>query len=130
MVLAKVARPTSVILLLGDGGTNALLGCVHLEADGDSCELGMLAIDATNQASGLGKLLVSRAETWAMEHWHATIMRMHVISVRTELLAWYDRRGYTRTGERLPFAGPAASLSRPTQGSLFFETLEKRLRVL
>ena len=30
-------------------------------------------------------------------------MEMTVISVRSELIAWYERLGYVRTGETRPF---------------------------
>jgi hypothetical protein len=42
-------------------------------------------------------------------------------------VSWYERRGYRRTGNLVPFGGEAASRSRPLQGPVFFETLRKDL---
>ena len=44
------------------------------------------------------------------QHWGLDRMRMKVIVQRQELIAWYERRGYRRTGETAPFptATPAS----------------------
>jgi hypothetical protein len=39
----------------------------------------------------------------AEQLWRVTRMSMSVISLRRELIAYYERRGYALTGERLPF---------------------------
>jgi hypothetical protein len=53
-------------------------------------------------------------------------MAMQVIPTRAELLAWYERRGYRRTGVRAPFTPPPGV--RVLRGPIEFERLEKRLR--
>lgn len=120
-------RPRSVILLLGGSDPDRIVGCVHLEADGETCELGMLSVRADVQQSGYGRILLERAEAWARDRWRIGVMTLHVITARTELLEWYRRRGYAPTGERLPFGGDAASRSEPIAGPLEFEVLTKRL---
>lgn len=117
-----VARPRSVVLV-AEG--ERIVGCVHIEAHGEVCHLGMLSVDPSEQASGLGRRLLAEAETQARARFGARVMEMHVVSVRPELLAWYERRGYRRTGERTPFEGGDDATF--LQGPLEFERLEKHL---
>lgn len=65
--------------------------------------LGMLCVDPGLQAGGLGRALIADAEDAAAEEFGATVMEMTVIHARSELIAWYERRGYARTGETRAF---------------------------
>src|SRR4051812_36867262 len=96
-----IAEPGSVILLCEE--EDAPVACVHLERTGDDCYLGMLTVMPTRQRAGLGRHLLEAAERWAAEHWCARAMHMTVLIQRTDLIPWYERRGYTRTGVRKPF---------------------------
>ncbi len=112
------------LAFLEDG---ALAACVHLkkEADG-SCYLGMLSVDPNRQAAGLGKELMSRSEEIARA-WGCARMRMTVISVRAELIAYYERRGYRRTGKTEPFPEGDPRFGLPKVRGLMFAELEKPL---
>lgn len=79
-----------------------LIGCVYLEQQGDALYLGMLTVDPEAQAGGIGRQLLEAAEVYARDH-HCHSLRMTVIPQRHELLAWYERRGYQRTGKTEPF---------------------------
>lgn len=68
--------------------------------------LGMLCVDPALQAEGLGRALLADAEDTAAEAFCATVVEMTVIDVRPELIAYYERRGYARTGETRPFPAP------------------------
>jgi hypothetical protein len=52
---------------------------------------------------------------------------MTVLSARPELLAFYERRGYSRTGERRPFPYGVSRYGLPRRDDLEFEVLLKRL---
>jgi GNAT superfamily N-acetyltransferase len=65
--------------------------------------LGMLCVDPALQAAGLGRALIGDAEDMAVEAFGAAIMEMTVIDARQDLIAYYERRGYARTGEMRPF---------------------------
>jgi len=67
------------------------------------------------------------AERWAREHWSSRTMQMTVIVQRTELIAWYERRGYRRTGERRPFPYGDERFGLPRRNDLAFEVLRKLL---
>jgi GNAT superfamily N-acetyltransferase len=90
------------VLLMGRNEAGELVGSVYLQKQGAVMYLGMLSVDATRQGAGLGKYLLRAADTYAREQ-GCSKMKITVISVRTELLAWYERHGYQRTGETVPF---------------------------
>jgi ribosomal protein S18 acetylase RimI-like enzyme len=96
-----IAREDSRILIAID---EALLACVHLERKAaGTVYLGMLTVAPTSQAGGIGKQLLAHAEDFSRAEWGARTIEMTVIAVRAELIAWYERRGYSVTGERRPF---------------------------
>ena len=87
----------STILLLCLGPK--IVACVHVQGGHSGTYIGMLATEPKMQAQGLGKRMLLHAETYAIEHFHASLLKMSVISSRPELLAFYERRGYVLTGE-------------------------------
>lgn len=81
-----------------------LTGSVTITDKGDGrIYLGMLAVDPRAQAGGLGRALIAAAEAEAGRTFAGSVMEMTVIGKRTELIEWYQRRGYRLTGERRPF---------------------------
>ncbi|MGF7215236.1 GNAT superfamily N-acetyltransferase [Spirosoma lacussanchae] len=100
-----------------------LLGCVYLEKKGDSLYLGMLTVSPDAQAGGIGKQLMAAAEEVARD-WYCTTITMTVIPQRTELVAWYERRGYSATGETKPFPMDDPRFGMP-KVPLSFIVLEK-----
>jgi ribosomal protein S18 acetylase RimI-like enzyme len=124
-LVETIAAPGNVILVNEQGGV--LFGCVHLERTDEACYLGMLTIRPTCQGSGLGRQLLEAAERWAVEHWSSRSMHMTGIVQRTELIAWYERRGYRRTGERKPFPYGDERFGLPRRADLVFDVLRKPL---
>jgi ribosomal protein S18 acetylase RimI-like enzyme len=90
-------REQSTILLLCLA--QKIVACVHVQAGQSGATIGMLATDPTMQAQGLGKQMLLHAEAYATEHCAASVFKMSVLSSRPELLAFYERRGYSLTGE-------------------------------
>jgi ribosomal protein S18 acetylase RimI-like enzyme len=76
-----------------------ITGCVNLQQHGDKLYLGMFSVVPKLQGGGIGKQLLQAAEEQAKQL-HCTAIYMSVISVRTELIQWYQRHGYKDTGER------------------------------
>ena len=97
---AMLQNPASTILKCEAEGQ--LLGCVYLEKKEPELYLGMLTVSPDMQTSGIGKRLLLAAEQLALEQRCQTIS-MTVITVRHELIAWYERRGFRTTGETKPF---------------------------
>jgi predicted N-acetyltransferase YhbS len=90
----------SVILKFTEGSD--LLGCVNLVSKEKAIYLGMLTVSPTEQQKGIGKKLITASENYARDADFEEI-EMTVISKRPELIAYYERRGYQRTGEKRPF---------------------------
>jgi len=115
----------SVFLVLERDGV--LIACLRLERTGGECYLGLLTVRPTLQAGGLGRKLLEGAERWALENWSSRAIHMTVIVQREELLAWYERRGYYRTGTRKPFPYGDDRFGLPRRPDLEFEVLRKDL---
>jgi ribosomal protein S18 acetylase RimI-like enzyme len=121
------AQADSKILLCLRGGE--LVGSVHLERlDAATAYMGMLVIRPLLQGQGLGRRLMAEAEHLAQVQWGASCMRMQVITLRRELIAYYERRGYRRTGEARPFPAADPRFGLPRVDGLMFEVLEKFLK--
>ena len=122
-VASLIEQPGSIILL---GERNqTLIASVLLQQDEASAYLGMLVVDPEQQASGLGKQLMRAAEEFVQQTWGASRVWMTVLVQRGELIAFYERRGYRRTGTFEPW--PSEALSVPRVDGLKFEVLEKDL---
>lgn len=70
--------------------------------------------------------MLAAAEEWLVDHGGRRI-RMTVIDRREPLIAWYERRGYRRTGETEPFPYHEQRLGTPRYDDLAFVVLEKQL---
>ncbi|MFZ6847557.1 GNAT family N-acetyltransferase [Undibacterium sp. RuRC25W] len=125
-VLELISADDSVIFLCVQ--QQQIIGCVHLQKDGDAAYLGMFVVNPLLQGHGIGKQFMQAAELHAQAQWGINKMWMTVISVREELIAYYQRRGYVRTGRFKPFPknnGKEKLLVEDLQ----FEEMEKTLHV-
>ncbi len=104
---------------------NEIQGCVELRNEHGKLYLGMLTVQPHLQGKGIGKQLLIAAEEEAKKQKCASIF-MTVISVRQELINWYNRLGYQLTGERKPFAFNDPRFGQPKM-KLEFVVLEKKL---
>ena len=102
-----------------------IIGTVSLEKQGEKLYLGMLTVSPDLQGGGVGKQLLKAAEVFAQEEKIPKIV-MTVISVRAELIAWYERHGYIRTGETKPFPMDDPNFGMPKE-FLEFVVLEKNV---
>src|SRR5512142_1259576 len=123
---AIVARRGNRILLAECSGE--LLACCHLEKLGATCYFGMFSVKPTAQAGGIGRRVLAEAERLAAVEWNCRTMEMTVISIRDELIAWYERRGYRRTGIFKPFPYGDERFGIPRRDDLRFELLRKPLQ--
>jgi ribosomal protein S18 acetylase RimI-like enzyme len=122
-VASLLDQPGSMLLLAERDGV--LLASCHIERRGDSGYFGMFAVDPAQQGGGLGKAVLAEAERIAREQWRCHTMHMTVIVQREELIAWYERRGYRRTGEYQPFPYGDERFGIPRRDDLRFEVLRK-----
>ncbi|MGC0342950.1 GNAT family N-acetyltransferase [Streptomyces sp. SLBN-8D4] len=124
-VLAVIKSPDSKLLTVERDGQ--VVACCQLEHRGSYAYFGMFAVSPGLQGGGLGKVIIAAAERIARETWGVTEMHMTVISVREDLIAWYERRGYRRTGQMTPFPYGDERFGVPQRDDLQFELLVKPL---
>ncbi|MGH8039506.1 MAG: GNAT family N-acetyltransferase [Stenotrophomonas sp.] len=122
---ADLARPRSTILLAERDGK--LLACAHVADDHGKGYFGMFSVDPAQQGGGIGKQVMEAAEAHAAREWGVPVMQMTVIDIRDELIAFYERRGYQRTGIKKPFPYGDERFGVPKRDDLRFEILEKPL---
>lgn len=125
VLLGDIARPRSRVIVASRA--DAMLGCAHVCDDGGVGYFGMFAVRPRQQNGGLGRAILTEAERVVGEDWRLPTMRMTVIDLRTELIDWYLRRGYRRTGEKKPFPATDPRFGLPRRNDLRFEVLEKSL---
>ncbi len=120
-----ITGPATRLLLAHRDGL--LVGCVLLREEPTCAYLGMLSVRPKLQSAGVGRALLEEAERVAYEELARPVMRMRVISLRDSLLAWYERRGYTLTGEREPFPFEEPRAGEARRQDLEFVVLTKPL---
>lgn len=118
-----MARPDSLIVMAEQD--RRLLASCHVERQVDGGYFGMFAVDPLQQGGGLGKAVLAEAERIACERWQCRAMHMTVIEQRGELIAWYERRDYRRTGQYKPFPYGDERFGIPLRDDLRFEVLIK-----
>ena len=118
--IERLIKDEKVSFQLARGDAGAPIGCVAVtQLDATSGYLGMLCVAPTLQSGGLGGKLLEAAELAALNRGIETL-EMTVITQRSSLISWYERRGYERTGETRPFPVPR-------DPPLEFAVLAKRL---
>jgi len=122
--LSRLLKNPSVVILKFVS-SDRITGCVYLEKQGSSLYLGMLTVSPTSQAKGIGKKLLNAAEEYGRAQGCESVV-MTVISLRYELIEWYERHGYKKNGETKPF--PENDRFGKARQPLEFVVLEKRLR--
>ena len=120
-----IARARSRVLIAEREGD--MLACAHVCEEEGAGYFGMFSVRPDLQGGGIGKAVLAEAERIAREEWRLPAMRMTVIDVRDELIDFYVRRGYRRTGITRPFPYGDARFGIPKRNDLRFEILEKAL---
>ena len=111
--------------------TTTLLGCISVDfapiADKPAAYIGTFAVLPSVQGQGVGHIMLQAVETFISRHAKArglTHYSMSILSHRPELLAYYQRRGYKLTGEKMPFPLDGNN-GEPKRDDLFLEFLQK-----
>jgi ribosomal protein S18 acetylase RimI-like enzyme len=127
-VSAMITGAGSLVLVGEDADTRRIVACCQLRNEGAGLAyFGTFAVSPQVQGAGLGRQLVNEAEQLAISSFGATRLEMTVLAPQDKLIAYYERRGFHRTGETRPF--PADPVyARPLRDGLYFVVLEKALR--
>jgi ribosomal protein S18 acetylase RimI-like enzyme len=98
-VQALIAAPRSRLFAALDGGV--IVGCVLVTRNaGGRSTLGLLGVDSDCRRRGLGGKLIVAAEAIAAETFGSDQIELCVLDGRARLMAYYEKRGFRRTGER------------------------------
>lgn len=102
-----------------------IIGTIQAKLENDDIYIGLFAVQPDFQSSGIGKKLLEYAENNSSIFYNkANKFTMQVISIRTDLIEFYKRRGYKVTNSFLEF--PKSELwNIKTNEELKFVVLEK-----
>ena len=111
---------------LGFSG-DELVACVHVKKESpQTLYFGMLTVKPGMQAIGFGKFILNQVETIAKQ-WGCSQVRISVLHLRTELISYYERRGYVKTGRSEPFHVDESVFGKPKVEGLKLLEMIKRL---
>jgi ribosomal protein S18 acetylase RimI-like enzyme len=116
----------AIILCLRESDSGPIQACVLLRRKADHVYLGMLSVAPKAMDRQFGRKLLEYSENRA-KVWGADRIVISVLDVRHTLIAWYERRGYRRTGESIPFPYENKGLGKPRLDNLAFAVLERYL---
>lgn len=105
-----------------------LIGCILIADRGEGVGyFGMLSVSPPLQGGGVGRRLVKAAHATLADRFGARRVRISVFPQRETLIAWYERLGYARTGETLPFPYGNPRFGLPKRDDLRFVVMERAL---
>jgi N-acetylglutamate synthase-like GNAT family acetyltransferase len=133
MLREMIQDRSSILLVLEDriesSPQRRIEACVHLKkVDAQSAYLGLLTVNPEIQNKGYGRLLLKFSENWISKNWKLPRIIMTVISTRSELIAWYERRGYSYSGKSSDFPMNDPRFGIPLVSDIKFVELHKFLQ--
>jgi ribosomal protein S18 acetylase RimI-like enzyme len=93
---AALLRPNAHFLVTYQA--QLLASCIFVAKENEHAYLGFFSVHPSLQEKGLGKHVLEQTEVFAMKTMGVRKFVMFVVSQRRELIAFYERRGYLRTG--------------------------------
>lgn len=121
--LKELMEKPGAVFLKSVNENGGIEGCVYLDKRNGKLYLGMLGVNPLLQAKGIGRKIMTAAEDHARNA-GCPVIFMRVISLRHELIRWYEKQGYCKTGETQPFEN---SLYGTSVLPFEFLVMEKRL---
>ena len=100
--VAKLLNKPGSVFLKYTNENGIIEGCVYLHKKESKLYLGMFSVAPSAQGKGIGKKILNAADEHAKEQ-DCSLIHMTVITVREDLIAWYEKNGYKRTEKVLPF---------------------------
>ena len=125
--ISAVLTGQSSVMLLAEASGQLVGSCQLEQRPQHEAYFGMFAVRPGSQGRGWGGQILTEAERLARNGWNATSMVMSVLAQRTDLIAWYERHGYRRTGETRPFPYGNERFGMPKRPDLNFVILAKPL---
>jgi GNAT superfamily N-acetyltransferase len=100
--VAKLINKPGAVFLKHIDEDGIIDGCVFLHKKDAKIYLGMFSVSPESQGKGIGKKILAAAEEYARKQ-NCNSIYMTVITVREDLIAWYEKNSYQKTGRVLPF---------------------------
>ncbi|KIV99103.1 hypothetical protein, variant [Verruconis gallopava] len=128
---AELINPDGAILIAReDSLSDSVVACFNIaRKSSDVARFAWFVVAKEYQQRGIGRKVLAYAEEYAQRTWNSVRkLELNALSNRRELISWYERNGYSRTGVVIPFPAnihPIESLP----ANLGFVMLEKDLRV-
>ncbi|EPE26282.1 Acyl-CoA N-acyltransferases (Nat) [Glarea lozoyensis ATCC 20868] len=94
----QITKPDSATLLALDAN-DMLVASVAISKRGNLARLANVVVDPSQQQGGIGRRLLEHAEDYGRREWGARKFGLNALSTREQLILWYTRRGYEKTGE-------------------------------
>jgi ribosomal protein S18 acetylase RimI-like enzyme len=123
VILKRITAPDNVFLVSSNTPDGPIIGCVNVfKKTPDYGRLALLAIDPALQRSGLGKKMVVIGEEHLTREFGVENIGLNALQTRKELIKWYEKQGYVRTGAitELP-----TDKARPGFQGVFLVEMEK-----
>ena len=95
--VAQIIRREDAFILVGVL-KDQIVATICCERHENTAKLGMIAVKPSLQNKGYGKEMIQAAEAITLREWRVAGFFMSVITIRTELIAFYERLGFERTG--------------------------------
>lgn len=125
MVCSMLQKPESSLLVFRDG--ERIDACVYLENEPEGVHLGLLSVRGQLQGQKMGQRVLQFCESYISSRWQKSKLIIEVLWQREELIAWYERRGFQKTGVQKPFpSDPRFGL--PKVNDLYFLEMTKNTR--
>jgi len=121
-VHAYLANPNTYLLVALE--QDKIIACICIEQKASDAYIGYFAVHPAYQGYGLGKQVLFQAEQFAREVFTVDSFVMVVMSQRPELIAYYERRGYKKTGRVLDYP-KHLNVGTPLSNNLTIEYLQK-----
>jgi ribosomal protein S18 acetylase RimI-like enzyme len=124
--IAAILRDPLARFVVATDGAKDLAACALIRNEHGTGYFGMFAVRPNVQGAGLGKQMLDAAEQHIKSLWRLNTIYMTVINLREDLIAYYERRGYQKTGEIKPFPFDLPNLGA-TRQDFHLAVLRKRL---
>lgn len=124
--MSELLARSNTLVLVGQT-RDGIITCCELQRGVNGAYFGMFSVRPDLQGAGLGRVVLAQAEQMAVREWGSRLMRMKVLKQRPELIAWYERRGYTNTGKTEPFPYGNEEFGLPKRDDLAFVELTREL---
>ncbi|KAF4970974.1 hypothetical protein FSARC_2077 [Fusarium sarcochroum] len=100
VVLDRITSPDGKILIASDTQDGPAVGCVAVfKRSPGYGRLALLAVDPNMHRGGLGRQVLAYGEEYLAREMGVTKFGLNALVTRVELIKWYERQGYVKTGE-------------------------------